>query len=697
MIKKLLFLTVFIYSTTLTTPTYGHNKEGLTKEEAQCLYNGFTQFFGVRFLKKDKISIRGKAYQVITHPNRPMELEPSEYEDTSSDIFIRIPFEDPYCLNEQHNSQQISFKEESQRGYFSTGWYITNNENRRIEVYKRKNENSIIVEIATTNDSETELEIIREIPGNYVVIIDGYNLNAESERRLYFIVSEDEPGFQYNRGHYIGVIDIDTGTLDESFINIALQVNPVLTRNGTIYFSGTDNSLYQYKNNEITKLWDNNEGAEIWGIDFEFNREVNSLKLRKDGKDYYKFFFRAFEYVLSTEDDLAFVWFSYDSRIKPDKEEDEEINTDLGILAFIRRDSDGQTPPRIYLRRWFINREELTGEEEDTCAPEDGRYLPVLENEILLLDVGDLIDYKDFCKPYATTVVNESDGREIPVNVWPPHHLIEGKVYPMIIYVHGGPNSHVDRIFHEINFKNQVMASRGYWVVAPEARGSTGYGREHERALQNDWADGHLDDIIAVADFFKSKEEIDPDTIFLMGHSFGGYTTLTMATHPKYADYFDGYIPIALVSNEGKNSHEVSESEEWETHKQIYLDVWASRIGFNAMNDWANNEGNKRISPYYHLENVKRPVLQIHGTNDTTTLPNQATDVHAKAYDLGLPVETVMIGDIDHQFSGKNGYLGHTELPLEFFKRILEERYESKAQQFPRYVNDVEQFLEYWD
>lgn len=680
----------------ITISVYADSK--LSINEANLMYESLSE---VVYEQNDNgkiiLHIGNKAYRVKLNPNQFFEI----IEDNTGNFSNSVPLGDFPLFGLCDNIQYTSTIDYISKIEWPIGTQLLCSFNREfvIAIYKHPNEAKIIVQGHSKDTNEPTL--MKEISGTY---FEG----AYSESfHFYFYVSNDPCGFYNNKASYLGVINIAEGTICDITVGISLKAKPTMSQYGrSVYFVGIDECVYEFDliNRSVSMKWENKDNAEV--IDFIISSNIYALKLRKNGKNYYKFFKYSFECEISTDHDISNLTFLKNLYGSSDTDKHGRP-LDLGTLALITREINEATPPKLVLHRWFKDVPKLFSNLEKNKIPENcdnpkcfaEKVCPLLEiidplfeNEILVKDYSKIIDYKQFSKPFSITVSNPKDGTQIPVNVWPPRNHGNGQPKPVIVYIHGGPNVYEDTHFDLMNLFKQVFASHDYWVIAPEARGSTGYGEIHEKALANDWNQGHLDDIIAVAEHFKSLDEVDSNTVFLMGSSFGGYTTLAMATHPQYSDYFTAYVPLAPLSNVGKAVYEGSELKNDITSKQKYIDVWKSRIGFDAVINFSQNKENKKISPYYHLKNIKRPVFQIHGTSDNITLPNQSIDVHARAYNLGLPVDTVMIENMGHNL----GYMGFTELPLEFFRKVQEEGYQPKAQLKPHYISDAEKFLKNW-
>jgi dipeptidyl aminopeptidase/acylaminoacyl peptidase len=119
--------------------------------------------------------------------------------------------------------------------------------------------------------------------------------------------------------------------------------------------------------------------------------------------------------------------------------------------------------------------------------------------------------------------VKARDGRQIPTWLTVPNNSA-GKKLPMVVLVHGGP--YVRGRDWRWDSDTQFLASRGYLVLEPEFRGSTGYGEDHFRAGWKQWGLAMQDDIADATRWAIAKGMADPQRICIAGASYGGYATL---------------------------------------------------------------------------------------------------------------------------------------------------------------------------
>lgn len=114
------------------------------------------------------------------------------------------------------------------------------------------------------------------------------------------------------------------------------------------------------------------------------------------------------------------------------------------------------------------------------------------------------------------------DGTPIPALLYRPRNAAPGAALPAVVMVHGGPTGQYFRAFDPYA---QFLADRGYVVLEPNPRGSTGYGVAFRDAALNDWGGVDLQDIAAGAAYLKALPEVDPRRLAVFGGSYGGFMT----------------------------------------------------------------------------------------------------------------------------------------------------------------------------
>lgn len=194
----------------------------------------------------------------------------------------------------------------------------------------------------------------------------------------------------------------------------------------------------------------------------------------------------------------------------------------------------------------FAGRDYLGGTRSGTFLPDDRAVLSLstpaerpellaydLDNDefetLLPADYGD-IDPGAFVDAEYVSYASR-DGTEIGAVFWDarqrPDADPSATEQPALVYVHGGPHGQTTRGFNEYV---QFFVSRGYTVLGPNYRGSTGRGREFEYAVRGDWGGKEAEDIQQAAQWLKRQPWIDDDRVVVFGGSYGGYSTYVQLT-----------------------------------------------------------------------------------------------------------------------------------------------------------------------
>ncbi len=245
-----------------------------------------------------------------------------------------------------------------------------------------------------------------------------------------------------------------------------------------------------------------------------------------------------------------------------------------------------------------------------------------------------------------------TDGLEIEGILTYPLDYREGSKYPMILSIHGGPTG---RSSHSFNSRNQIFAAKGYAILQPNPRGSTGYGMEFTKANMMDWGgkDFHDDDMMGV-DKVIDLGVADPDKLVVMGGSYGGFSTFWAVTQ---TDRFKAAIGHAAIS-------------EWysfygQTSIPAYLQ-W----GFGG-HPWETREVYEKWSPYNFAQNVTTPLLITHGELDRTVPIAQAEMYYTLLKKLKKKVEFVRYPREGHGIREPNHVIDLVGRQLEWFDQAL--------------------------
>lgn len=221
-----------------------------------------------------------------------------------------------------------------------------------------------------------------------------------------------------------------------------------------------------------------------------------------------------------------------------------------------------------------------------------------------------------------------TDGTDIPGYLVLPVG-VEGKNLPFIIMPHGGPFSRDDGTF---DVMAQFLANRGYGVLQPNFRGSTGYGAAFNQAGEKQWGGLMQDDVTDAAKWAVAQGYADPNRMCILGWSYGGYAALMAAV--KTPDLFKCAVATAPVANLERLYDEVKTSGFKNLSRGLHF-------GDNA-------DALIPISPYHQADRIRIPVLLIHGDLDYQASVAHSRDMRRALERAGKPVEYVEIKGMDH-------------------------------------------------
>lgn len=205
------------------------------------------------------------------------------------------------------------------------------------------------------------------------------------------------------------------------------------------------------------------------------------------------------------------------------------------------------------------------------------------------------------------------------------------KKYPMIFLIHGGPQGSWNDDFH-YRWNLQLFASKGYVVVAPNPRGSVGYGQKFTDEISGDWGGKVYTDLMNAYDYaIKNFSFIDKNNTFAAGASYGGYMINWIAGH---TDRFN-----ALVSHAGVFNVESM----YGTTEELWFPEWEFKG-----TPWTNRSIYEKWSPHRYIQNCKTPMLIIHGANDFRVPEGQAFELFTSLQRLGVESKLLYFPDEFH-------------------------------------------------
>jgi dipeptidyl aminopeptidase/acylaminoacyl peptidase len=225
--------------------------------------------------------------------------------------------------------------------------------------------------------------------------------------------------------------------------------------------------------------------------------------------------------------------------------------------------------------------------------------------------------------------------------------------YPVIVSVHGGPEGQERPGFNPLY---QYYLSRGYAILAPNVRGSTGYGKVYTHLDDVKKREDSVKDLASAVEWLKTNGKADPKRIAVMGGSYGGYMTLAAIT--LYPDLWAAAVDTVGIVN-------------WET----FLNNTSSyrrrqrEVEYGMLD--RDIEFLRAISPIKKIDRIKAPLFVIHGKNDPRVPYTEAEQLVKALKDRGATVEYKLFDDEGHGISKLKNRLELYPLVADFLDKHL--------------------------
>ncbi|MEL6444549.1 MAG: S9 family peptidase [Bacteroidota bacterium] len=232
------------------------------------------------------------------------------------------------------------------------------------------------------------------------------------------------------------------------------------------------------------------------------------------------------------------------------------------------------------------------------------------------------------------------DGMEIPAYLTLPQG-VEAANLPVVMLIHGGPWA---RDSYGYDSFAQFMANRGYAVMQPNFRGSTGYGKAFLNAGNREWGTGAMQhDITDGVQYLIDQGIADTERVAIMGGSYGGYATLAGVAFTP--DLYAAGVSIVGPSNIITLLESIPPY--WEAARTMF----ATRVG--DMNDPEERAMLEAQSPLNSADQITSPLLVIQGANDPRVKQRESDQIVVALRDRGFPVEYMVAMDEGHGFRGR--------------------------------------------
>ena len=248
------------------------------------------------------------------------------------------------------------------------------------------------------------------------------------------------------------------------------------------------------------------------------------------------------------------------------------------------------------------------------------------------------------------------DGMEIPSILFKPHQASATNQVPALIWVHGGPGGQTRKGYSAVI---QFLVNHGYAVLGVNNRGSSGYGKTFYTADDRKHGREPLWDCVEAKKYLASLGYVDTSKIGIIGGSYGGYMVLAaLAFKP---DEFTVGVDLFGVSNWLRTLQSIPPY--WESiRKGLYKEIGDPNTDAQMLKD---------ISPLFHAEQIKKPLIVLQGENDPRVIKPESDEIVAAIKKKNGVVEYVVLPGEGHGFTKKANEIKAYQAILVFLDKYL--------------------------
>ena len=241
-------------------------------------------------------------------------------------------------------------------------------------------------------------------------------------------------------------------------------------------------------------------------------------------------------------------------------------------------------------------------------------------NDALLKDV-------QMAAPESVTVAG-AGGTSVQMWLIKPPGFDAKKKYPLIFWVHGGPQGAWADGW-STRWNPQIWAAQGYVVSLANPRGSTGFGQKYTDEISRDWAGKVMDDLFACLTYLEQQPSIDATRMAAAGGSYGGYVM----------NWFEGHTTKfrCIVNHDGTYNL----TSMYGTTEEVWFDEWEHGKPWEAADQ-------EKLSPHKYAANFKTPMLIIHGELDFRVPVSEGMQVFTALQRQGVPSKLLLFPDEGH-------------------------------------------------
>jgi len=260
-------------------------------------------------------------------------------------------------------------------------------------------------------------------------------------------------------------------------------------------------------------------------------------------------------------------------------------------------------------------------------------HLPTAKSQQITHSLVAGVRSEDMVEPYLVHYPSRDGKWTISAFLYVPFNMARNGQNAAIVYIHGGPTS---QSMNSFNRFVQYAANQGYMVIAPNYRGSTGYGKEFQQANLFDMGGGDLQDVLAGVDWIKQTGHLDPKKIAVMGGSYGGYLSMMAVTQSP--DTWAAGVPIVPFVN-------------WFTEIENE-DPVLQQSDLATMGDPVKNKAlYEERSPINYIDRIKAPLLLLAGGHDPRCPKSETQQVVDAIKKRGGTVDAKVYENEGHGFA----------------------------------------------
>jgi len=245
------------------------------------------------------------------------------------------------------------------------------------------------------------------------------------------------------------------------------------------------------------------------------------------------------------------------------------------------------------------------------------------------------------------------DGITISALLYFPAWMKKNSSNPAVVWPHGGPEWQEKNLFNKYM---QIFNNAGYIVIAPNFRGSTGYGKTFQRMIYKDWGGMEFKDVLGAHDYLLGSGYVDKNRIAVAGGSFGGYMTLTCITKApeRWNCAVDIFGPSSLF-----------------TFQESIPEHWKPGVVELVGDPVADKDLLYERSPINFVDNISCPIFIVQGRNDPRVVKSESDQMVEKLKAQNKEIEYLVLEDEGHGFSKVSNQIMVWEKIMDFLDKHM--------------------------